>query len=249
MRNIQSMPFLSIVIPAKNEEVYLPLLLESIARQTFTDYEVIVADAASTDRTADVARLYGARVVTGGLPAVSRNRGAAVASGDMIVFFDAETVLQSPTFLQDEIQEMQSRHLDMGSCFVASIDARLLDRIWYGLYNMYAKLTERLHPHAQGSCIFVRRSVHEALGGFDERVVLCEDTEYAQRVICRGYRFANLHLHPIHMSARRLRREGYLSVAWKYVYMEIHLLFKGHFYDHAPIEYVMGGEDRQEGRR
>ncbi len=231
----------SIVIPAKNEQQDLPFLLESIHRQTSVPYEVILADAASTDRTVEIAQAAGVRVVAGGLPGVGRNRGAAVATGDILLFLDAETVLVSSTFIADCVQEIVDRRLDMASCLMATSSKRMLDRVWFGGYNIYARLTERIHPHAQGACMFVRRSIHETLGGFDERVVLCEDTEYAQRAVRHGYRFANVRAHKIYSSVRRMHREGYIRVAAKYMFMEAHLLLKGPFYDHAPIQYVMGG--------
>ena len=73
---------LSIIIPTYNEEEYLPVLLESIKKQNFNDYEVIVADANSTDRTREIAKEYGCLIVDGGLPAVGRNNGAKVAKGE-----------------------------------------------------------------------------------------------------------------------------------------------------------------------
>ena len=69
---------LSIIIPTYNEEEYLPVLLESIKEQSFDDYEVIVADANSTDKTREIAKEYGCIVVDGGLPAVGRNNGARI---------------------------------------------------------------------------------------------------------------------------------------------------------------------------
>jgi len=69
----------SIIIPALNEEKTLPVLLDSIKAQDFSDYEVIVADANSKDRTREIAAEYGCRVVDGGLPAVGRNAGAGGA--------------------------------------------------------------------------------------------------------------------------------------------------------------------------
>ena len=60
---------LSIVIPALNEEKYLPLLLESIKRQSFFDYEIILADAGSKDKTIEIAKKYNCVIVGGGLPA------------------------------------------------------------------------------------------------------------------------------------------------------------------------------------
>ena len=95
---------LSIVIPTKNEENYLPRLLESIRSQVFSDYEVIVADAASTDRTREVAVKFGAKVVEGGLPGPGRNRGAEAAQGDRLLFLDADVVLPSEDFLSDMLK-------------------------------------------------------------------------------------------------------------------------------------------------
>ena len=67
---------LSIIIPTYNEEYLLPKLLESIKKQNFTDYEIIVADNNSKDNTVKIARKYKCRIVKGGLPGSGRNRGA-----------------------------------------------------------------------------------------------------------------------------------------------------------------------------
>ncbi len=84
---------LSIIIPTFNEESYLPHLLESIKRQDFSDYEVIVADAGSKDSTRDIAQEWGCKVVEGGLPSVGRNRGTEAASGEYLLFFDSDVFL------------------------------------------------------------------------------------------------------------------------------------------------------------
>jgi len=66
---------LSIIIPALNEEKYLPLLLKSLKSQNFNEYEIIVVDAGSSDKTVDIAKEYGCKVVKGGVPGAGRNRG------------------------------------------------------------------------------------------------------------------------------------------------------------------------------
>ena len=91
---------LSIIIPTKNEEYYLPKLLESIKRQDYKNYEIIVADAGSKDKTRDVARKSGCKVVKGGLPSIGRNNGAKYAKGELLLFLDADTVLPE-NFLKD----------------------------------------------------------------------------------------------------------------------------------------------------
>jgi len=82
---------LSIIIPTLNEEKYLPFLLSSIKEQNFKDYEIILSDAGSEDRTIEIAKSYGCRVVKGGLPAKGRNQGARAAAGDLLLFLDSDT--------------------------------------------------------------------------------------------------------------------------------------------------------------
>src|SRR3989442_12568617 len=96
----------SVIIPAYNEEQYLPRLLESIeiARANYSggpdQVEVIVADNDSTDATAEVAALYGARVVTVAKRriAAARNGGARIAQGEILCFIVADSTLHPPTF-------------------------------------------------------------------------------------------------------------------------------------------------------
>lgn len=78
---------LSIIIPTFNEEKYLPILFESLQKQTFNNFEIIVADNNSTDATRSIALAAGARVVGGGLPAGGRNMGAKFAQGEWLLFW------------------------------------------------------------------------------------------------------------------------------------------------------------------
>lgn len=235
------MPKLSIVIPAKNEEPRLPTLLESIKRQTFRDYEIIVADAHSTDATAKIAESYGARVVEGAMPGPGRNRGALHASGDVIAFFDADVELPSPHFLQDCLAEFEEKHFDVATCNVTPKTSNPIDIALHEAYNAYVTATEKMIPHANGFCIFVRRPVHEGIKGFDEEVVFAEDHDYARRAVKQGKRHGILRSHPIAVSVRRLEKDGRLSIAIKYIYAELHMMTKGSIKKEL-FDYEMGGE-------
>ena len=103
----------SIIIPTYNEEEYLPVLLESIKEQDFDDYEVIVADANSTDRTREIAEEYGCIVVDGGLPGVGRNNGAKVAKGEYLLFLDSDLQL-TEDYLRDVLYEFQIENVGIG---------------------------------------------------------------------------------------------------------------------------------------
>lgn len=227
---------LSIIIPAKNEEELLPRLLRSIRSQTFTSYEVIVADANSTDRTREIAKDMGAKVVEGGLPGPARNNGAKHAQGEYLLFVDADALLKNNRFLEDTMKEMDAHAIDVATCRLKPISSSSIDLFLHGFYNKYMALTAGLRPHAPGSCIFVKRAVHEALGGFDETVVFAEDMEYVQRAYREGYHFAVLRSHPIYVSVRRLDQDGRFNIAMKYMFGELYMLTKGPFRS-LPFEY------------
>jgi glycosyltransferase involved in cell wall biosynthesis len=237
------MPKLSIVIPAKNEEEVLPKLLDSIKSQTFTDYEVILADAHSTDKTVEIARSYGAKIVEGGMPGPGRNKGAVAAQGEVIAFLDADVQLPNAKFLGDCMAEMDKKGLDIATCKVKPMSRKPLDRALHEVYNAYAIATEKINPHAPGFCILVRRHAHEGIKGFDEQVVFAEDHDYVQRAHGRGHSFGILRSHPIGVSVRRLDKDGRLGIALKYIFGELHLLTKGSI-KKIPFKYEMGGKKK-----
>ncbi len=218
---------LTIVIPTLNEEWWLPTLLASLAQQSFQDFEVIVADAESTDETRTIAERFSARVVAGGLPGPGRNRGAEQAQGEILAFFDADVVLPHPDFLRDSLREMAERSFDVSTCCVRAHEGTLVDQAMHRAYNWYSIVTERLLPHAPGFCFFVRQAVHESLHGFDETLVFAEDMEYVRRAVRHGFTFGILREHPIHVSVRRLEKEGRMMLTGKYVYGEFFMLMRG----------------------
>lgn len=218
-------PTVSVVIPAYNEERALPALLASLASQTVRPTEIIVADAKSTDRTASIARRAGAKVVAGGLPARGRNMGAKAAKGDVILFLDADVTL-TPDFIERGIAEFTKRNLGIATCYVSLRKGDLFERAALGLSNLALKACKSWYPHAPGFCIFARRSVHRAVGGFDETLKLAEDHDYAQRASKRT-RFDILSSVRIPFSTRRLKKDGLAKVAAVYALAELHMIMLG----------------------
>lgn len=101
---------ISIIIPTFNEEEYLPQLLDSIKDQKYTDYEILIADAQSQDKTREIAESYGCIVVEGGLPALGRNNGAAKAQGELLLFLDSDLIL-TDDYLQEAVEEFENQNL------------------------------------------------------------------------------------------------------------------------------------------
>lgn len=169
---------LSIVIPTLNEEDYLPLLLESIKKQDLKDYEIIIADAASKDKTVEIARHYGCKIVPGGLPAKARNSGAAAAKGEILLFLDADVVLPLD-FLKKSLEDFNKRKLGIAGFLIKPLKGKKIDRLIYFLFDTFVFYAQKFFTHS-ASATMVKKTVHDSIKGFDETVKLVEDYCYAK---------------------------------------------------------------------
>jgi glycosyltransferase involved in cell wall biosynthesis len=207
---------LSIIIPTKNEKEYLPALLESIKKQTFKDYEIIVADNNSRDKTKKIAKKYGCKIVKGGLPGKARNIGAKSATGNILLFLDADTGLKNKDFLDKAIKEFEKRKLDIAAPLVY-LKGKELDKLYFDFWNRLTELFQySLTPFAGGWCIFIKKDLHNKINGFDEKIILGEDSDYVQRAIKSKLfkvKFKVLKSVKIQVSTRRLEKEGHLKIA------------------------------------
>lgn len=213
----------SIIIPTLNEEKYLPKLLESINKQTMLPAEIIVADAFSKDNTRAVAKKFGCKVVDGGMPAKARNNGAKEATQPLLLFLDSDVVL-SPMFLEHTIFEMEERNLDVAACLVLALSKSPIDHFLHNATNAYVTFVNKFYPHAPGFCIFVKKKIHEKIGGFNELLALGEDHNYVKRARMVGS-FAYLKSEKIPVSVRRLEEKGRLNIAAIYTMVEFYRLF------------------------
>lgn len=213
---------LSIVIPTKNEEKCLPDLLESIRRQNFpaTDYEIVVADNKSKDKTREIAKKYNCRIVKGGMPGPGRNFGAAAAKGEILLFLDADTKLLTKNFLKKSIEEFERRRLDI-AVPEAFIKGKKIDKLFFEFWNHLVKVSQYIMPYAGGWCIFSTKKIHDKIRGFDEKIILGEDSDYAQRAAKIG-KFRMLKSIRIQVSPRRFKKEGYLKVAFQAIGTGLH---------------------------
>ncbi|MBI5304617.1 MAG: glycosyltransferase [Chloroflexi bacterium] len=232
------MPRLSVIIPALNEAQTLPQLLRALRMQTCAPDEIIVADAGSTDGTIELAREYGAHVVPGGKPGAGRNSGARAATGDVFLFLDAD-VLPAREFIATALDEFTESNYVVATTLIAPLEDALPDKVMVEVANLYLQVVQPFSPHAPGFCIIVRRAVHQAIGGFDEAIVMAEDHDYVQRAAKYG-EFGVLTRAAIPVSLRRVEKDGLLPLAFKYAWCEMYALAGKPIYS-VPFEYNMGG--------
>lgn len=173
----------SVIIPACNEEAYLEKTLTCVdtARTLASEQlsEVVVVDNGSTDRTASIAVAAGARVVTEPLRNVgrARNRGAASAAGEWLVFIDADTLVPERLFLRvaDVLRDPR--------CIGGAADAvHTSNRRVIRLYLRFWRLIGTIAGMAQGAAQFCTREAFEAAGGYDESLWMGEDVDFYWRL-------------------------------------------------------------------
>lgn len=215
---------LSIIIPTLNEEKYLPLLLEGIKKQNFTDYEIIIADAGSKDKTLEIAKNYGCKITGGGLPAKGRNEGAKIAQGDILLFMDADNIFLPDNFLENLLTEFNKRKIDVAS-FPIYPKGNKFDKLAYKIYNSWVALNQRFVAYATNS-VLVRKKTYQEVGGFDEEIKIGEDHCFAKSAAKVG-RFGFIKTQPVLTSTRRFQKEGRLKTYSKYLLAGIYMLFFG----------------------
>lgn len=206
---------LSIIIPTYNEEEYLPVLLDSIKSQSFDDYEIIVADANSTDKTREVAESYGCTVVDGGLPAVGRNNGAKIAKGEYLLFLDSDLEL-TEDYLRNALYEFRMERLGIAITQMTPMSNKIEDKIFHDFANYFMISVEKIKPHGAGCYgIIARKELHDRCNGFDEDLTFGEDTDYIER-LAKIEPFKVLRNAKIGVSTRRLEEEGIETLIKQY---------------------------------
>lgn len=187
-------PLISVIVPAYNAEATLLETIDSIRHQTFSDFELIVIDDGSTDRTlARVQSVRDPRVRIFTCPnqglAASRNRGIEWSAGEFISFIDADDMWTSDKLeLQlDALRRRPGAALAYSWTAFVDSDGRFLFAKEPSRFegDVYADLLRDCNFVASGSNILVRRSCAIAVGGFDATLEAAHDWDFCLRVAAR----------------------------------------------------------------
>jgi len=200
----------SIIIPAHNEEQYLGQTLESLSRQNYGWYEVIVVANGCSDRTAEIARGRCHRLIVLSQKSlgVARNLGARMARGDILVFLDADTLLE-PMALRVIVQDFVPGYAAATLKGRPDCD-RAKYRFVYGLKNFTHR--SGLHSGSSGVIICWKRHFIR-VGGFDEGLEVRENSELIRR-LCRFGRYRYIEDAAAVTSMRRYDQRGCLCMFW-----------------------------------
>lgn len=211
-------PTFSVVIPAHNEEKYIGKCLQAVisaSKYVRPDtVEIIVVANRCTDRTAAIARRYGARVLTNNDKCIAaiRNTGVNAANGDIIVTIDADSLMTKYSLA--EIREL----LGSGRYVGGGTNPRF-DRMSVGIAFSAMYVAANLLPvmiknggYLSGAMFWFYKRDFTAIGGFDESLVSLEDMDFASRLkrhgLRKGQKYGTLKRSYVLTSARKFDEFG-----------------------------------------
>jgi glycosyltransferase involved in cell wall biosynthesis len=212
---------ISIIVPAFNEERLLAESLAAIraAATVFADrgwrHELIVCDNNSSDRTAEIACAAGAQVVFEPVNQIARarNAGAAAASGDWLLFIDADS-RPGPGLFAEVAERIESGRVIGGGATIRMDNERWMACVANGLWNLVSRAGKLM----AGSFIFVEAAAFRGIGGFSHEWFAAEELEFGRRLkkLARGTkrRIVILHRHPLGTSGRKIELYSPWETLW-----------------------------------
>jgi glycosyltransferase involved in cell wall biosynthesis len=246
--------YFTIVIPTLNEEKHLPNLLNDLSKQSFSDFQVIVVDANSKDKTRSIAKGYKVRVVISDEKNVSyqRNLGAKNSKTDWVVFMDADNRIPK-NYLAGLKHHAEKLNPDILSTWLKPDTNLSQDKITATIMNIYMDINKNSkEPYVMESMILVKRSSFEKLGGFDININWREGENLLKRALAQEMTFEFLKTPKFTYSFRRFKKIGAFKMFQEMSQMEIIKMLKGGKLtrkETAMLYPMKGGSFYKDGKR
>jgi GT2 family glycosyltransferase len=208
----------SVIVPVRNDAAGLQRCLASVreASPPAVAVEVIVVDNGSTDGSAEIARQAGSTVIVkpGERVSALRNAGAAVASGDILAFVDADHELD-PGWLRSLLTLFEDPAVSAAGAPYSSPQSPTWVQRAYDALRCHPAERQDVDWLASGN-LAIRRSVFESVGGFDRNLEACEDVDLCRRLRARGARLvSDPKLRSIHHGDPQTLRQLFVSELWR----------------------------------
>ncbi|MEX1052519.1 MAG: glycosyltransferase [Patescibacteria group bacterium] len=245
--------FFSIIIPTLNEELFLPRILTDLKKQKSKNFEIIIVDAKSTDKTKKIANSYKSklrlRVLISNKKNVSyqKNFGAQKAKGSYLIFLDADCKLNKTFTQKFEKNIIQKKGLVFFP-YISPEDNTPQTKKLYQFLNFMIDRSQILkNPFSSVGCMCLERNFFNLIGGFDEKIKFQEDLEIAKK--SRLWGVIGTHLPDVKFifSFRKIKKEGNLKSLYKLIIGNAYYVLNknlnksfshemgGHIYDKDPL--------------
>lgn len=221
----------SVVICTLNEEKNIESCIAALRNQDFEgNYEIIVADGPSTDRTRELAKKLADKVATETQKGIARERqaGAMIASGKIIAFTDCDSVTPRDWVrrIHETFEKDEQLSMIYGPVFYSDVSKKeqFLSTFFMPKFLRIMSILRMHNPI--GSNIAIRKEIFEKVGGFNVEYITCEDLDLGKRAGKHGPMKYVKHLHQF-VSARRVRKWGYLRYIGFHLFNGVRYHFTG----------------------
>lgn len=232
------MPNISVIIPTLNEENYIGSLLQALQKQTIKPKEIIVVDGHSSDNTQKIVKQFKHVKLLFSIknPALQRTIGGKKASGDLLIFLDAD-VFPQKNFLEKVLLLHNKKHFNIACPFYVGYPGSLTINAVYGVFDFIFFLFQNIWPSGAGSCIIIEKKVFEVENGFNSAYTY-DDIEFIRRA-AKKRKFCIVPL-LLKVSDRRFRKYGTLSMLAQYLLLSIFFIVN-QFGAANKVPYVFDG--------
>ena len=203
---------ITIVVPCKNEENYIHHLLDSLRNQDIGDTRIIIADC-STDRTQQVILdnkgSLNVEIIEGGPVSLAKNNGARLVTTPYILFIDADVRFFKNTVINDAVNMIESKNLDLIGLNIKCYDQDPRAKIGFVLFNTINHALKFFSPFAVGAFMLTRRDRFEEFGGFPEQFATSEDYFLSRKYSPKKFKIVK---HHFGQDSRRFKKMGYFGM-------------------------------------
>ena len=203
---------ITIVIPCKNEEKYIPYLLLHLRNQMIGSTRIIIADC-STDNTREVIQAtkgnLNVEIIDGGPVSIAKNNGARLVTTPYILFIDADVRFFKPTVIRDAVRLIERKNLDLIGLNIKCYDNDVRTKIGFAVFNGINRILKHFSPFAVGAFMLTRRDRFEEYGGFPENLLTSEDYFLSKKYNPRKFRIVR---HHFGQDSRRFKKMGYMGM-------------------------------------
>jgi glycosyltransferase involved in cell wall biosynthesis len=203
---------ITIVIPCKNEEEYIPYLLMHLSNQMIGNTRIIIADC-STDNTRNVIQETKGRlnveIIDGGPVSIAKNNGAKMVTTPYILFIDADVRFFKNSVIHDAVDTLESKNLDLIGLKIKCYDKDSRAKIGFIIFNTINQALKYFSPFAVGAFMLTRKDKFDEYGGFPENLSTSEDYFLSRKYNSRKFRIMR---HHFGQDSRRFKRMGYFGM-------------------------------------
>ncbi len=238
--------FFSVIIPTLNEELFLPHLLEDLKKQKVKNFEVIVIDAKSKDKTCKIVKSFKNSLKIKLFlsnkknVAYQKNLGAKKAKGKYLLFIDADSRINSK-FIKLLRENIYSKKDLVYLPSIVPEEKTSQSKLIYQLVNYIVQISQNTNrPLSTGGCMVLERKFFYKLKGFNEKVYISEDHNIIQKAKLFGEKAVFLKRVKRTESFRRVNKEGKFQYLYKVSLGVLHTIFRGEVKEKI-FEYEMGG--------